>query len=54
MFQKVNNKGADQTARMRRLVCVFVVRIQQSQVISRRGPQSLGPLMCKTIPGNDN
>ena len=25
-FQKANNKGADQTARMRRLVCAFVVR----------------------------
>ena len=24
-FQKANNKGADQTARMRRLVCAFVV-----------------------------
>ena len=26
IFQKVNNKGADQTARMRRLVCAYVVR----------------------------
>ena len=25
-FQKANNKDADQTARMRRLVCAFVVR----------------------------
>ena len=25
-FQKANNKGADQTARMRRLVCACVVR----------------------------
>ena len=25
-FQIVNNKGADQSARMRRLICVFVVR----------------------------
>ena len=25
-FQRANNKGADQTARMRRLVCPFVVR----------------------------
>ena len=30
-FQIANNKGADQTARMRRLVCAFVVRKQQSQ-----------------------
>ena len=27
----MNNKGADQTARMRRLICAFVVRKQQSQ-----------------------
>ena len=26
IFQKVNNKCADQTSRMRRLVCAFVVR----------------------------
>ena len=26
-----NNKGADQTARMHRLVCAFVVHKQQSQ-----------------------
>ena len=26
IFQKANNKGADQTARMGRLVCAFVVR----------------------------
>ena len=25
-FQNANDKGADQSARMRRLVCVFVVR----------------------------
>ena len=30
-FEKLNNKGADQTARMRRLVCAFVVCTQQSQ-----------------------
>ena len=32
-----NNKGADQTARKRRLVCNFVVRKQQSQGFLRRG-----------------
>ena len=26
-----NNKGADQTARMRRLICAFVVRIWQNR-----------------------
>ena len=25
--QRITNKGADQTARMHRLICVFVVRI---------------------------
>ena len=33
-FQIVNNKGADQTALMRRLVCAFVVGKQQSQGFS--------------------
>ena len=37
-FQKTNNKGTDYTARMRRLVCTFVVRKQQSQGFSPRGP----------------
>ena len=37
-FQKANNKGADQTARMRRLVCAFVVCNRQSQGFSRLGP----------------
>ena len=27
LSKKANNKGADQTARMRRLICAFVVRI---------------------------
>ena len=31
----MNNKKADQTARMRRLICDFVVRIWQKQVFSR-------------------
>ena len=33
----MNNKGADQTARMRRLMCAFVVRIWHKQVFSWRG-----------------
>ena len=33
----MNDKGADKTARRRRLVCTFVVRKQQSQGFSRRG-----------------
>ena len=32
-FERVNNKGADQTVRMRRLVCAFAVHI-----FSRRDP----------------
>ena len=30
-LQKVNNKGADQTAQMRRLVCAFAIQKHQSQ-----------------------
>ena len=30
----VNNKGADQTARMHRLICIFIVRIWHKQVLS--------------------
>ena len=33
-FQAANNKGADQTAQMRRLICAFLVRIGQKQVFS--------------------
>ena len=35
--QAANNKGADQTARMRRLICTFVVRIWLKQVFSWSG-----------------
>ena len=37
-IQKVNKEVADQNAHMRRLVCDFIVRIQKSQGLSRRGP----------------
>ena len=37
-FQKANNKCADQTARMRRLVCDCVLTNPRRQVFSRRGP----------------
>ena len=37
-FQKAKNKGTDQSALMRRLICAFVVRKPQKQVFSRRGP----------------
>ena len=35
-FQSVSNKGADQTVWIGRLVCIFVVLIEQGQVFSRR------------------
>ena len=37
-FQIANKKGADQTARMPRLVCTFVVCEEQSQGFSGRDP----------------
>ena len=37
-LQIANNRGAGQTARMRRLVCTFVVRKQRSQVFLLQGP----------------
>ena len=36
-IQATNNKGADQTARMRRLICTFFVRILLKQTFSWRG-----------------
>ena len=36
-LKAANNKGTDQTARMRRLICAFVVRIRHKQVFSWRG-----------------
>ena len=37
-FHRVNNEGADQTARMHRLVCIFDIRMQQSPIFSWRSP----------------
>ena len=37
-FQKAKNKGADQTAQLRRLVCAFIIRLQQRQVFLLWGP----------------
>ena len=50
-FQIANNKGADQTARMRRLVCAFVVRQQKSQGFLRRGPYDVEALASWPPPG---
>ena len=38
----MNNKGADQTAQMRRLICAFVVRIWQNR-FSNDGAQFIFP-----------
>ena len=35
------NNGTDQTARMRTLVCAFVVRMQQNQFFWTRGPYNV-------------
>ena len=37
-FQKCNNKSADQTGQMCRLVCAFIVHMQQSQAFLCQGP----------------
>ena len=36
-YNKANNKGADQTAQMRSLVCASVIRMQENQDFSRQG-----------------
>ena len=41
-IQAVNNKDADQTARMCRLICIFVVRIWHKQVFSWLGSFNIG------------
>ena len=49
----VINKGADQAAQVRRLVCAFVVRKQQSQGFSHRGHMRLKPRLpglCLILP----
>ena len=43
----MNNKGADQTAWMRRLVCTSVVRMQQSQVFFCQGTYIAGQALGK-------
>ena len=37
-FQRDYNKGTDQTAWMHRLVCAFVICMQQNQVFMGQGP----------------
>ena len=50
-------KGADQSAQMPRLICVFVVGKPQIQVFSRRGPykyNSFGENLKQLVKGADN
>ena len=42
----MNNKGNDQTAQMRRLVCTFVVRKPQRQVFWPRGRYVIVKHVC--------
>ena len=50
-FQIANNTGADQTARMRRLVCAFVVRKQHSLGFSHRDPYDVEAQASWPPPG---
>ena len=50
-FQMENNKGVDQTARMRRLVCTLVVRKQQSQGFSLSDPYDVETQASWPPPG---
>ena len=50
-FRKANNKGADQTARMRRLVCACVVRKPPKTVFSRVETQLLSYFLIILPPG---
>ena len=45
-YQKANNKGTDQSARMRRLVCAYVVRKHRRQIFSR--PHTV-IMLCKQL-----
>ena len=44
-----NNKDADQTARMRRLVCALAVHLEQNQGFSRGGPHFTCFFKAKTF-----
>ena len=48
-FQKANNKGADQSARMHKLVCAFVVPKPRRLFFSRQGPNYIvtGKILVK-------
>ena len=48
-LQKAKNKGSDQSARMRRLVCTFVIHIPRRQVFERRGTCDFEVSHCDQI-----
>ena len=50
-FQIAKNKGADQTARVRRLVCAFVFCKQQSKSFSSRGTYDVEANAPRPPPG---
>ena len=50
-ISKANNKGADQSVLMRRLVCTFVVCKPGRQAFARRGPDKV--MSCK-LPASVN
>ena len=43
-----NNKGADQTVQMHRLVYAFVIRMQQTQIFLQRGTYHHGGLIMSS------
>ena len=48
-IDKANNKGAEQTAQMRRLVSAYVFRKPPKTVFSRRGPYVRKPLELNNL-----
>ena len=55
-FEQLNNKGANQTAQIHRLVCEFVGSMQLSQVTSRveRTIQILHLVFCEALLFTNN
>ena len=45
-FRRANNRDADQTERMHRLVCAFVVRLQQSDFLAISPYGSVNAVQC--------
>ena len=52
-LQEAKNKGADQTVRMRRPACAFVVRMQQSQVFSHCCTSYISVALCCLTENTD-